>query len=120
MAPSAPSPDSTDPAAAVVDGFRLAELTESLSVSRGSVFELVKALSNITTNGPGADGRRRVAWVSAADADPLGEAAQRVSRGEVRIADLAGALVIQRTPQTLAPSWPAWSLQSGQFVPAWG
>ncbi len=103
MASSAPSPDSADPAAAavVVDGVRLAELTEDLPVSRGSVFELVKALGIITTKGPGPDGRGRVAWVSGPDADRLAEAAQRVSRGEVRIADLAGGLVSQRTPQTL-------------------
>lgn len=97
---SAPSPDSADPAAAVVDGVRLAELTEALPVSRGSVFELVKALGITTMKGPGPDGRGRVAWVSAADADRLADAAQRVARGEVRIADLAGGLVSQRTPQT--------------------
>jgi hypothetical protein len=104
MASSAPSPDSADPAAAaavVVDGVRLAELTEALPVSRGSVFELVKALGIVTVKGPGPDGRGRVAWVSAPDADRLAEAAQRVARGEVRIADLAGGLVSQRTPQTL-------------------
>lgn len=102
MASSASSPDSADPAAAVVvDGVRLAELTEALPVSRGSVFELVKALGIVTVKGPGPDGRGRVAWVSAPDADRLAEAAQRVARGEVRIADLAGGLVSQRTPQTL-------------------
>jgi hypothetical protein len=101
MAPSAPSPDSADPAAAVVvDGVRLAELTEALPVSRGSVFELVKALGITTVKGPGADGRGRVAWVSGPDADRLTEAAQWVARGEVRIADLAGGLVSQRTPPT--------------------
>ena len=104
MAPSAPSPDSADPAAAaavVVDGVRLAELTEALPVSRGSVFELVKALGIVTVKGPGPAGRGRVAWISGSDADRLVEAAQRVARGEVRIADLAGGLVSQRTPQTL-------------------
>jgi hypothetical protein len=120
MPPSAPSPDSADDAAAVVDGVRLAALTVSLPVSRGCVFELVKALGVITTKGPGADCRGRVAWVSTADADRLTRAAQRVAREEVRIADLAGGLVSQRTPQTLAPSWPAWRPQSGRFVPAWG
>ena len=101
MAPSAPSPDSADPAAAVVvDGVRLAELTEALPVSRGSVFELVKALGITTAKGPGPDGRGRVAWVSAPDAERLTEAAQRVARGAVRIADLAGGLISQRTPQT--------------------
>jgi hypothetical protein len=112
MAPSPPSPDSADPAdpaAVVVDGVRLAELTEALPVSRGSVFELVKALGITTTKGPGPGGRGRVAWVSAPDADRLAEAAQRVARGEVRIADLAGGLVSQRTPQTgpVAPSAPS-------------
>ena len=103
MASSAPSPDSADPAAAavVVDGVRLAELTEALPVSRGSVFELVKALGIVTVKGPGPAGRGRVAWISGSDADRLVEAAQRVARGEVRIADLAGGLVSQRTPQTL-------------------
>jgi len=112
MPPSAPSPDSADPAAAVVDGVRLAELTESLPVSRGSVFELVKALGIITTKGAGADGRGRVAWVSADDADRLAEAAQRVARGEVRIADLAGGLVSQRTPQTAQTAHAAGSAPS--------
>jgi hypothetical protein len=101
MAPSAPSPDSADPAAtAVVDGVRLAELTEALPVSRGSVFELVKALGITTTKGPGPDGRGRVSWVSSTDADHLAEAAHRVSRGEVRIADLAGGLVSQQSQQS--------------------
>ena len=104
MAPSPPSPDSADPAdpaTAAVDGVRLAELTETLPVSRGSVFELVKALGITTTKGPGPDGRGRVAWVSSTEADRLAEAAQRVARGEVRIADLAGGLVSQPTPPTL-------------------
>ena len=101
MASSAPLPDSADPAAAVVvDGVRLAELTEALPVSRGSVFELVKALGIVTVKGPGLDGRGRVAWVSSTDADRLAEAAQLVAKGERRIADLAGGLVSQRTPQT--------------------
>lgn len=100
MPPSAPSSDSADPAAVVVDGVRLAELTEALPVSRGSVFELLKALGIATTKGPGPDGRGRVAWIASADADRLAEAAQRVARGEVRIADLASGLVSQRTPPT--------------------
>lgn len=98
MPPSAPSPDSADSAPAVVDGVRLAELTEALPVSRGSVFELVKALGITTMKGPGPDGRGRVAWVGAGDAERLSDAAQRVARGEVRIADLAGGLVSQRSP----------------------
>lgn len=81
MPPSAPSPDSADHAAAVVDGVRLAELTEALPVSRGSVFELVKALGIVTVKGSGPDGQGRVAWVSGADAERLTEAARRVDRG---------------------------------------
>jgi hypothetical protein len=100
MPPSAPSSDSADPAAVVVDGVRLAELTEALPVSRGSVFELIKVLGIATTKGAGPDGRGRVAWIASADADRLAEAAQRVARGEVRIADIAGGLVSQRTPPT--------------------
>lgn len=100
MAPLAPSPDSADPAAAVVDGVRLSELTETLPVSRGSVFELVKALGITTTKGPGPDGRGRVAWVSSTEAARLREAAQWVKDGKTRIADLAGGLVSQPTPLT--------------------
>ena len=91
----------TDPAAAVVDGVRLAELVEQLPLSRGSVFELVKVLGIVTVKGPGPGNRGRVAWVSTADADRLAEAAARVHRGEVRIADLAGGLQRQPTRQTL-------------------
>jgi hypothetical protein len=95
----------------------LAELTEALPVSRGSVFELVKALGIVTVKGPGPDGRGRVAWVSAPDADRLAEAAQRVARGEVRIADLAGGLVSQRTPQTGMAAAPAPSPDSADPGP---
>jgi hypothetical protein len=87
MPPSAPSPDSADSAdaasPAVVDGVRLAELTASLPVSRGSVFELVKALGIVTVKGPGPEGKGRVAWVSAADAERLaGAAATKGMDGE--------------------------------------
>jgi hypothetical protein len=116
MPPSAPSPDSADSAdtfsPAVVDGVRLAELTASLPVSRGSVFELVKALGIVTVKGPGPEGKGRVAWVSAADAERLADAARRVDKGEVRIADLAGGLVSQRTPQTAQTVPPAGSAPS--------
>ena len=95
----------------------MAELTEALPVSRGSVFELVKALGIVTVKGPGPDGRGRVAWVSAPDADRLAEAAQRVARGEVRIADLAGGLVSQRTPQTGMAAAPAPSPDSADPGP---
>ena len=93
-----PSPDSAD---AAVDGVRLAELIEQLPLSRGSVFELVRALGIVTAKGPGPDGRGRVAWLSSADADRLTDAAQRVHRGETRIADLAGGLQRRPTHQTL-------------------
>lgn len=86
---------------AVVDGVRLAQLVDQLPLSRGSVFELVKVLNITTVKGPGPGGRGRVAWVSATDADRLADAAGRVDRGEVRIADLAGGLQRQPTRQTL-------------------
>lgn len=91
-----------DPAAdAVADGVRLAELVDQLPLSRGSVFELVKALGIITVKGPGPGGRGRVAWLNSTDANRLAEAAARVHRGEVRIADLAGGLQRQPTRQTV-------------------
>ena len=93
MAPSADS-------AAAVDGVRLAELVEQSPLSRSSVFELVKALGITTVKGPGPDGRGRVAWVSSGDATRLTDAAGRVHRGDVRIADLAGGLQRLATPQT--------------------
>lgn len=95
---SADSPDAADTAA---DGIRLAELTEQLPLHRSSVFELVKALSIATAKGPGPGGRGRVAWVSNADAERISEAANRVHRGEVRIADLAHGLQHPPTRQTL-------------------
>ena len=106
MAPSCdrlPTPPTmADPAADVVaDGVRLAELVDQLPLSRGSVFELVKVLGITTVKGPGPGGRGRVAWVTSADADRLSDAAGKVNRGEVRIADLAGGLQRQPTRQTL-------------------
>jgi hypothetical protein len=89
---------------AVADGVRLAELVDQLPLSRGSVFELVKVLGITTVKGPGPGGRGRVAWVTSADADRLSDAAGRVNRGEVRIADLAGGLQRQPTRQTLQTS----------------
>ena len=90
---SADSPDAVD---AVPDGVRLSELSESLPLSRASVFEVVKALGIITTKGPGPGGRGRVAWVSSADADRIAEACHWVNRGDGRIADLSQGL--QRRP----------------------
>ncbi len=87
--------------AATVDGVRLAELIEQLPLSRGSVFELIKALGITTSKGPGPGGKGRVAWLSADSADRLADAAHRVHRGDVRIADLVGGLQRRQTPHTL-------------------
>lgn len=98
------SPDSANAADVVSDGIRLVELVEQLPLSRGSLFELIKALGITTAKGPGPGGKGRVAWLSAESADRLAEAAHRVHRGEVRIADLAGGLQRQATQQTLQPA----------------
>ena len=90
-------PESAD---AAVDGVRLAELAESLPLSRASVFEVVKALGITTSKGPGPGGRGRVAWVTAAEADRITAAAMAVDRGEVRIADLSRPT--RQTAATLA------------------
>lgn len=95
-----------------IDGIRLTELIDQLPLSRGSVFELVKALGITTVKGPGPGGRGRVAWVSSADADLLAAAAGRVHRGEVRIADLAGGLQRRPTHQTLQAAPAAASAHS--------
>jgi hypothetical protein len=110
MAPSADS-------AAAVDGVRLAELVDQLPLSRSSVFELVKALGITTEKGPGPGGKGRVAWVSGADADRLADAAQRVHRGEARIADLAGGLQRMATPQTAIQTGSALSADSPDPAP---
>ena len=94
------SADSGD-AAATVDGIRLAELIGQLPLSRGSVFELIKALGITTQKGAGPGGKGRVAWVSSDDADRLTTASARVHRGEVRIQDLQGLATLPR-------SWPGW------------
>ena len=93
-------PDSADSADLQPEGARLAELIEMLPLSRGSVFELIKALGITTSKGPGPNGRGRVAWLNDRDVAQLTEAAFRVHRGEVRIADLAQGLTTQQTPQT--------------------
>lgn len=103
--------------AATVDGVRLAELIESLPLSRGSVFELIKALGIVTIKGPGPDGRGRVAWLSSADADRIADAAARVDRGEVRISDLAGGLQTRQTPLTGAVTPSADSADSADPSP---
>ena len=109
----------TDPAA-VPDGVRLAELIAELPLSRGSVFELLKVLGISTDSGPGPDGKGRVAWVSADSADRLADAAGRVHRKEVRIADLAGGLQRQptrQTPQTASAALSAVSADSADPAP---
>ena len=100
------STDSADSPDLQPEGARLAELIEMLPLSRGSIFELIKALGIVTSKGPGPDGKGRVAWLSDRDVAHLTEAAFRVHRGEVRIADLAQGLTTQQTPQTAitAPS----------------
>lgn len=108
------SPDSAD---GVADGVRLTELVERLPLSRGSVFELLKVLGIATTKGPGPGGRGRVAWVSSADADRITDAAGRVDRGEVRIADLAHGLQRRQTPQTAIRRASALSADSADPSP---
>ena len=106
--------------AVIADGIRLTELIAALPLSRGSVFELLKALGISTTPGPGADGKGRVAWVSADSADRLADAAGRVHRKEVRIADLAGGLQRQptrQTPQTASAAVSAVSADSADPAP---
>ena len=112
-----PSADSPDTADAAVDGIRLAELVEQLPVGRSSVFELIKVMGISTENGPGPGGRGRVAWVSAADADRLADAAERVSRKEVKIADLAHGLQRRRSPQTAIATPSAGSAESADPAP---
>jgi hypothetical protein len=100
----------------VADGVRLAELIDHLPLSRGSVFELIKTLGIVTEKGPGPGGKGRVAWLSAESADRLADAAQRVHRGEVRIADLSG-LATQQTRQTVPPAASAPSADSADPGP---
>lgn len=112
-----PSADSPDTADAAVDGIRLAELVEQLPVGRSSVFELIKVLRIETINGPGPGGRGRVAWVGAADADRLADAAARVKRKEVKIADLAHGLQRRQSPQTAMAAASAGSAESADHAP---
>ena len=103
--------------AATADGVRLSELIASLPLSRGSVFELLKALGISTTKGPGPDGKGRVAWVSSAEAARVADAAARVNRGEVRISDLSGGLATQQTRQTGPAPLSAVSADSADPAP---
>lgn len=111
--------DSAPVVDAVPDGERLASLIERLPLSRGSVFELIKALGIETEKGPGPGGRGRVAWLNANDAARLEDAAREVAAGRLRIADAGGALATapQRpptpgSPQTLPIEAPAASSDS--------
>ena len=92
--------ESADSADLQAEGARLADLIEMLPLSRGSIFELLKALGIKRRSGPGPGGKWKVAWLSDRDAARLTEAAFRVDRGEVRIKDLAQGLATQQTPQT--------------------
>jgi hypothetical protein len=112
--PLAPSAESAD---AAPSGFRLADLIARSPLSRGSIFELIKALGITTEKGPGPDGKGRVAWLSDDAAARLMAAAQRVHRGEVRIADLSGMVPQTRqTPQTLAPAQSADAMDPAPFL----
>lgn len=112
MTDSADSVDSANSAAPQPEGARLAELIEMLPLSRGSIFELIKALGIVTSKGPGPDGKGRVAWLNDRDVAQLTEAAFRVHRGEVRIADLSHGLTTQQTPQTAITASSAASADS--------
>lgn len=89
----------------------MSSLIERLPLSRGSVFELVRALGIETAKGPGPGGRGRVAWLSAADAVRLEDAAAEVAAGRLRIADAGGALAPSpqhpQTPPTLPTEAPS-------------
>jgi len=94
-----------DPSAggeAIADGIRLLDLSEELPLGRSSVFELLKGLRIKSLKGPGRDGRGRCAWVTAADAALLRQAAQAVHEGKMRLADV-GKLV-RRHPSPLTKS----------------
>jgi hypothetical protein len=104
--------DSPDTADAAADGVRLSELIAALPLSRGSVFELIKALGITTDKGPGPEGRGRVAWVGAKEADRLADAAARVHRGEVTIGSLTA---LQKAPAT-ASGYSAASADPAPFL----
>jgi hypothetical protein len=112
-----PSADSPDTADAAPDGIRLSELVAQLPVGRSSVFELIKVLGITTENGPGPGGRGRVAWVSAADAARLIDAADRVKRKEIKISDLGQGLQRLQTPQTAMAAPSAGSPESADPAP---
>jgi hypothetical protein len=66
----------------------LAELMESLPLSRGSIFEVIRVLGIKTIKSPGPDGAGRQAWVHPEDVPRLTQAAWDVHGGRIRIRDL--------------------------------
>jgi hypothetical protein len=99
------------------EGAPLSELIAMLPLSRGSIFELIRALGITTTKGPGPDGKGRVAWLNNHDVAQLSEAAFRVDRGEVRIRDLAQGLATRPTPQTAITAASGASAESADPTP---
>ena len=103
MAESADSADLApvaNEAAISIDGVQLSELIPTLPLARSSIFEIMKAMNIKSTKGPGPGGANRVAWLSSKDAELLTSAAHCVSRGEYRIADLAGSLAKRKKQAT--------------------
>ena len=99
-----------------VDGIQLAEFVANAPLSRGSIFELIKALGISTKKGPGPGGKGRVAWLSADDADRLDLAAQAVNAGKTKIADYSTGLQRLATPPT-PPTDSAESAESADPAP---
>jgi hypothetical protein len=85
---------------AAVDGSRLADLAEELPLRRSRVFKLLKGLGIKMIKGPGGNGKGRVAWVSAGDAERLRQAARAVHAGERKITDFSAALANLKSPPT--------------------
>lgn len=85
---------------AKVDGRRLSDLIDQLPVSRGSVFQLLKALEIKTIMGPGPNGKGRVAWLNADDAARLEEVAGKVAQKLVKIGEVGALARSLHTPQT--------------------
>jgi hypothetical protein len=105
--------DSARAVDAVPDGERLSSLIERLPISRGSVFELVRVMGIETMKGPGPGGRGRVAWLSAADAARLKDAAEEVAAGHLRIADAGGALAPSLQHLGTPPTLPTEAASAG-------
>ena len=66
----------------------LTELIETLPLSRGSVFELIRALGITTIKSIPPEGKGRQAWVHPQDVPRLTQAAWDVNTGKTRIQDL--------------------------------